>query len=131
MQVVGDNPKITMATQRASKSLGRRADIDKERRAIRYKCCRASSNRVLRLQVEDLALIIGNIFNRGVRRGPSMMPDQKPLLRQETDISADGLDRYIELLGQVFIRDISLTANQPNDLLLARIDPKREIAHAH
>ena len=104
VEIVGHDAQAGMVGERQRAMLGRRADAEEQRGAIRHFPRHQLGDAALGVDVEDLAGGIGEVLALGRQFDAAMAPPQQAAVAEVVDVAADRLRRHAELQGKRLYR---------------------------
>ena len=112
VQVVGDDLKPVVITQRLGHHLVAGADVDEQRGVVRNLPGQGGRHAPLGAQVQCLAGAVGGADGTGLKPRAPVHALERAGLGQLIEVATNGLRRDLEVTGQLLDGGISLTRDQ-------------------
>ena len=114
MQIIGEYRQTGIHGQRMGHHFHRRAGTEKTALPAAQQRRGAFANPALTADIHNLPLLITDIF-AGERGDHTVTAQQQTLRAERAQIAAHGLQRYAEVVGQLFNADFAAPGDQFND----------------
>jgi hypothetical protein len=119
VEIVGDDEEVLVRGQRARHLLGRGADIDEERAAVRDQRGGRGTDRLLFVGGDEPPRLVGEVFDAGGDDGAAVDTGQRAALAEIVEILADRLRRDLEPARELLDHDAPRGARDVEDFGLA------------
>ena len=119
VEIVGDDEEVLVRGQRARHLLGRGADIDEERAAVRDQRGGRGTDRLLLVGGDEPPRLVGEVFDAGGDDGAAVDTGQRAALAEIVEILADRLRRDLEPARELLDHDAARGARDVEDFGLA------------
>ena len=119
VDVVGDDEQVLVSRERLGDLLGRRADVDEQRAAVRDDCGRGNADRPLFGRGDETPRLVGDVLDAGGDDRAAVNARQKMMVAEIVEVLADRLHRDVVTPGEVLDADLAGCPGEGHDLVLS------------